>query len=159
MPPSDPRCPARGGAVRHSRTLGAVYRRELRGSLARRWIAGLFSIRASGLLRNGCFPGELLAVLGGFRSWSGFAERVAAKIAPAVGRARAAELVTNAVKAAERSGSTFADVVAGTPELAAALSADDIAGLASPDTYLGVADMFRQRLIAGAANRRSPGKP
>ena len=67
-------------------------------------------------------------------------------------------MVMNAVKAAERSGSTFADTVAGTPELAALMLTDDIAGLAVPDTYLGIADAFRQRLIARAIDVRPPGK-
>jgi 3-carboxy-cis,cis-muconate cycloisomerase len=79
-----------------------------------------------------------------------FAERVAVTIAPAVGRAKAAEMVKNAIGAAQRSGSTFAEAVAGMPQLAALMSADDLAGLAVPENYLGVADMFRQRLIASA---------
>ena len=63
-------------------------------------------------------------------------------------------MVKNAMAAAERSGSTFAEAVAGMPELAALLPADDIAGLAVPENYLGVADAFRQRLIASATNAR-----
>jgi 3-carboxy-cis,cis-muconate cycloisomerase len=87
-----------------------------------------------------------------------FAERLTMKIAPAVGRARAAELVKHAIDSVGTSGSTFADVVAGTPELAGLLSADDIAGLSQPDTYLGAAGAFRQRLIARAAGARPSGK-
>jgi 3-carboxy-cis,cis-muconate cycloisomerase len=87
-----------------------------------------------------------------------FAERLAMTIAPAVGRARAAELVKQAVDAVGKSGSTFTDVVARTPEIAALLSADDIASLCQPDTYLGAADAFRRRLIARAGVVLSSGK-
>ena len=86
-----------------------------------------------------------------------FAERVAVAIAPAVGRARAAELVKGAVEAAERSGSNFADTVSRTPEIASLLP-DDIAGLSEPDTYLGTADTFRQRLIEASTDVRPLGK-
>jgi 3-carboxy-cis,cis-muconate cycloisomerase len=79
-----------------------------------------------------------------------FAERVAVTIAPAVGRAKAAELVKNAIAAAQRSGLTFAETVAGMPEIAGLMPADDLAGLAVPENYLGSADTFRQRLIASA---------
>lgn len=87
-----------------------------------------------------------------------FAERLASTIAPAVGRARAADLVKDAVKTTHQTGSTFADVVAGTAELAALLSPYDLAGLSKPDTYLGSADAFRQRLLARGADVRSPEK-
>jgi hypothetical protein len=36
------------------------------------------------------------------------------------------------------------------PEIAALMPADDLAGLAVPENYLGSADTFRQRLIASA---------
>jgi 3-carboxy-cis,cis-muconate cycloisomerase len=87
-----------------------------------------------------------------------FAERVAVTVTPAVGRAKAAELAKRAIDNAQRSGSTFAEAVAEMPELAAAMSAEDIAGLAVPENYLGVADAFRQRLIASAALARPAGK-
>ena len=86
-----------------------------------------------------------------------FAERVVVSIAPKVGRKRAAEMVKRAVEVAQQSGSTFADAVARTPELAALMTADDIARLAAPDAHLGAADVFRQRLIA-AGNARTLGK-
>jgi 3-carboxy-cis,cis-muconate cycloisomerase len=79
-----------------------------------------------------------------------FAERVAVTITPAVGRAKAVELVKNAIAAAQRSGLTFAETVASMPEIAALMPADDLAGLAVPENYLGAADTFRQRLIASA---------
>jgi len=87
-----------------------------------------------------------------------FAERAAVTIAPTVGRARAAELVKTAVEAAQKPEATFAAAVAGMPELAALMPADDIAGLTVPEHYLGVADTFRQRLIASAAHARPSGK-
>ena len=87
-----------------------------------------------------------------------FAERVAVTITPAVGRAKAADLVKQAIAAAQRTGSTFAEAVAGMPELAALMSADDVAGLAVPENYLGAADAFRQRLLASATHPRPSGK-
>ena len=86
-----------------------------------------------------------------------FAERLAMTIAPKVGRTRAAELVRNAVTAARQSGATLADAVAAMPELSSLLSAADVAGLSMPDTYLGSADRFRQRLLTSAA-ALPPGK-
>ena len=86
-----------------------------------------------------------------------FAERLAMMIAPRVGRTRAAELVRNAVAAAQQSGATLTEAVAAMPELSSLLSAADVAGLAVPETYLGSADRFRQRLLASAA-ALTPGK-
>jgi len=79
-------------------------------------------------------------------------------IGPKVGRTRAAELVKKAVAAAQQSGATLTDAVAAIPELSSLLSAADVAGLAVPDTYLGSADRFRQRLLASAADPFTPGK-
>jgi 3-carboxy-cis,cis-muconate cycloisomerase len=87
-----------------------------------------------------------------------FAERIATTITSAVGRARAADMVKTAIGASQRSGSTLAETVAHTPELAALMSPDDIAGLAVPENYLGAADAFRQRLIASATHARPSGK-
>jgi 3-carboxy-cis,cis-muconate cycloisomerase len=81
-----------------------------------------------------------------------FAERVAVTIAPKVGRTRAAELVSTAVAAAQQSGATLTEAVAAIPELASLLSAADLAELAEPGTYLGSANEFRERLLAGAAD-------
>ena len=86
-----------------------------------------------------------------------FAERLAMTIAPQVGRTRAAELVRSAVAAAQQSGATLTDAVAAMPELSSLLSAAEVAGLAVPDTYLGSADRFRQRLLTSAA-ALPPGK-
>ena len=87
-----------------------------------------------------------------------FAERLRLAIAPAVGRATAADLVKTAVSTAQRSGRTLADVVAATPELSALLSADDITALVVPETYLGLADQFRRRLLAAAVDDVASGK-
>jgi 3-carboxy-cis,cis-muconate cycloisomerase len=87
-----------------------------------------------------------------------FAERLSVTLAPIVGRARAAELVKSAVQETQRTGSTFADVVRGTPELAAMLSVSDLAGLGTPETYVGSAETFRQRLLARGAGAQPHGK-
>src|SRR4029453_16185784 len=86
-----------------------------------------------------------------------FAERLAMTIAPNLGRTRVAELVRNAVAAAQQSGATLADAVAAMPELSSLLSAADVAGLAVPHTYLVSAHRFRQRLLTSAA-ALPPGK-
>jgi 3-carboxy-cis,cis-muconate cycloisomerase len=87
-----------------------------------------------------------------------FAERVVMTITPVVGRAKAADMVKNAMDSAKRSGLTFAESVAAMPELATLISTDDIAGLTVPEHYLGAADAFRQRLIASATHGRPSGK-
>jgi 3-carboxy-cis,cis-muconate cycloisomerase len=62
-----------------------------------------------------------------------FAERLAALVGGRTDRMRAARLVREA-----------------SPELAALLSADELAGIDDPRRYLGAAEAFRQRLLAGA---------
>lgn len=80
-----------------------------------------------------------------------FAERLTMKLAPELGRSRAAALVKAAVEETARSGRLFSEVVAATPELAAALEANGAADLVNAETYLGSADVFRARLLAAAA--------
>jgi hypothetical protein len=49
---------------------------------------------------------------------------------------------------ADRLGITLAEAVANTPALASLVSADERALLEKPETYLGMAETFRRRLIA-----------
>jgi 3-carboxy-cis,cis-muconate cycloisomerase len=77
-----------------------------------------------------------------------FAERVMLAAAPGLGRARARELVEEALGRAQADGQTFADVVRSHRELAQAIPADVLTTLDDPRAYLGAADTLRQRLLA-----------
>jgi 3-carboxy-cis,cis-muconate cycloisomerase len=80
-----------------------------------------------------------------------FAERVAMRLTPAIGRARASALVKEAVERAGRSGRSLVDVMAEAPELSAGLDARDRAELFDAGSYLGSADLFRTRLSTAAS--------
>ncbi len=84
-----------------------------------------------------------------------FAERLTLHLAPVLGRRRAVQLVKAAVEETARSGRTFADVVASTPDLAAVIDASERDSLFRVDTYLGSAEVFRARLLATAAHSGS----
>jgi 3-carboxy-cis,cis-muconate cycloisomerase len=84
-----------------------------------------------------------------------FAERLTMRLAPELGRSRAAALVKAAVEESMRSGRSLADVVAATPELAQRIATSERAGLFTADSYLGSAEVFRARLLAGAATAGS----
>jgi 3-carboxy-cis,cis-muconate cycloisomerase len=72
-------------------------------------------------------------------------------LVPHVGRARAGELVSEAIAESRRSSRALADVVASMPDVAVHLTAHEAAALAAPERYLGVAEAFRQRLIERAS--------
>ena len=78
------------------------------------------------------------------------AEHLALLLAPAIGRAKAADLAAQAAAESAASNRPLAVVVAGMAEAAAHLSPGDLERLASPDAYLGSADVFRRRLIDAA---------
>jgi 3-carboxy-cis,cis-muconate cycloisomerase len=80
-----------------------------------------------------------------------FAERLALRLAPLLGRGRAVELVKAAVEEVARSGRTLADVVASTPDLSTVIDASERDRLFRADTYLGSAEAFRVRLLESAA--------
>jgi adenylosuccinate lyase len=84
-----------------------------------------------------------LAISGGLIN----SEAVMMRLAEAVGRSQAKELVTAASKKAMRSGQSFADVLAAEPEIARHLSAGDIAKLLEPDSYLGEAAAAVDRVL------------
>jgi adenylosuccinate lyase len=68
--------------------------------------------------------------------------------APTLGRARAQELVQEALAGSQADGRRFADVVRSHGELAQVIPADVLSTLDDPRAYLGAAETFRQRLLA-----------
>jgi 3-carboxy-cis,cis-muconate cycloisomerase len=75
-----------------------------------------------------------------------FAERAMTRLAPTLGREKAARAIADAVAAAAR-GESFAQTLLANREASAALTDDERKTLESPDAYLGSAEQFRRRLI------------
>jgi len=69
---------------------------------------------------------------------------------PTLGRARARELVQEALARAQAEGVSLADAVRGHAELARILSDADRHSLDDPRAYLGPAEILRRRLLASA---------
>jgi 3-carboxy-cis,cis-muconate cycloisomerase len=78
-----------------------------------------------------------------------FAERAMMLLARSMGRDTAHHLVRDAAAGAAAKGQDFADALAATPQVREALTAAEIASLTDPDTYLGVAEQLRRRLLGG----------
>jgi 3-carboxy-cis,cis-muconate cycloisomerase len=76
-----------------------------------------------------------------------FAERAMMQLGPALGRDRAHELVSRAAEAAIRNGTSLSDGLGAMPEVAAAMSAKDMASLDQPEEYLGAAEAMRKALL------------
>ncbi len=76
-----------------------------------------------------------------------FAERLTMLLAPAVGREQAVHLAGAAASACEASGQPFSAVVAGMPDVTRVLTPAQVADLDTPESYLGAAETFRQRLM------------
>lgn len=74
------------------------------------------------------------------------AERAALLLTPALGRDAAHQLVAAAAARAASTGQTLATILGADPA-AAALTREDLGSLDRPDTYLGVADALRRRLL------------
>jgi 3-carboxy-cis,cis-muconate cycloisomerase len=82
------------------------------------------------------------------------AERVAAALAPALGRLRAHELVAAASAAAVAGARPFGEVLAADPAVTAHLDPGRLATLLDPAGYLGSAQAFIDRALAAHARRR-----
>ena len=78
-----------------------------------------------------------------------FAERAMMLLARSMGRDTAHHLVRDAAAGAAAKGQGFADALAAMPQVREALTAAEIASLTDPDTYLGVAEQLRRRLLGG----------
>ncbi|MCN9244719.1 3-carboxy-cis,cis-muconate cycloisomerase [Streptomyces sp. RY43-2] len=73
-------------------------------------------------------------------------ERVAARLAPALGRTRAKALLTEAARTAETTGRPLAEVLAGLPDLPDEV-AGDLAALCDPANYTGAAAALVDRAL------------
>ena len=85
-------------------------------------------------------------------------ESLASALGAKLGRARAQELVGEAVRKAGGEDSSLATAAAASPEIAGALGADGIAAALDPAAYLGQAEEIVDRAIA-AHHRRPTGGP
>jgi 3-carboxy-cis,cis-muconate cycloisomerase len=74
-------------------------------------------------------------------------ERIAAALAPAVGRTRAKELLTAASRRAAAEGMALADALAEEPELAGLLSKERLRDLTDPARYVGSAGPLVDRAL------------
>jgi 3-carboxy-cis,cis-muconate cycloisomerase len=76
------------------------------------------------------------------------AEQVAAGLAPALGRSAAHDLVARVAAAAADQGRPFADLLAATPEVTAALTPGELAATLDPTAALGSAGAIVDRALA-----------
>lgn len=83
------------------------------------------------------------------------AERVAASLAPALGRLEAHDLVAKASTEATAGGRSFADALRAHPAVHDRLNASDIDALLDPSGYLGSTDAFIDRALEAHAARRT----
>jgi len=78
------------------------------------------------------------------------AERVMMRLAISVGRDEAYRVVKAAFGESRRTGSSFAEALAESPEMRAHVPASEIAEVMDPERYLGVAEVLRRRLLDAA---------
>jgi 3-carboxy-cis,cis-muconate cycloisomerase len=76
-------------------------------------------------------------------------ERVAAVLAPRLGKARTKELLTRAVAEADRTGGSLAAVLAALPDVAEHLTETQLKALLDPAGYTGAAPALLDRELAG----------
>lgn len=79
-----------------------------------------------------------------------FAEKVIALASAALGREAAEKLVSEALERSRSSGKRFAQVLSRVPEIAGALSTEELSHLETPEAYLGMAETFRVQLLSTA---------
>jgi 3-carboxy-cis,cis-muconate cycloisomerase len=77
-----------------------------------------------------------------------FAERAMMRVGDTLGRDAAHRLVRGAIQRTRENGESFSRALRATPELARVLSDDDLRTIDEADSYLGMAETFRQRLLA-----------
>jgi 3-carboxy-cis,cis-muconate cycloisomerase len=78
-----------------------------------------------------------------------FAERAMILLASALGREEAQKLIQEVTRRSVSEGKSLVDVLRETLEITNVLDADTLASLDDPRAYLGVAEEFRKRLLAG----------
>lgn len=74
-------------------------------------------------------------------------ERIAAVLAPRIGKAAAQRVLSEASAVAARTGRPLHEVLAGAPELRGRLGADELAGLCDPVRYTGAAGALVDRAL------------
>ena len=79
-----------------------------------------------------------------------FAERAMMKAGSALGRDVAHKLVQGAIQRARASGEPLGQTLRETAEIARVLTEDDLRMMDETDSYLGMAETFRRRLLASA---------
>jgi 3-carboxy-cis,cis-muconate cycloisomerase len=84
-----------------------------------------------------------------------FAERAMVLLSNAMGRDVAHRILEEAVHKSTKQGKRLSEILAGMPDVTAHLEPSTIRGLEEPDRYLGVAERFRQRLLAGNSSAES----
>jgi 3-carboxy-cis,cis-muconate cycloisomerase len=84
-----------------------------------------------------------------------FAERVMMRVAPALGRDRAHELLREALDRTRLTRAPLRDVLRGIPEIAALLTDTELRAIDDPAGYLGSAELFRRRLLDESSERVS----
>jgi 3-carboxy-cis,cis-muconate cycloisomerase len=77
-----------------------------------------------------------------------FAERAMMKAGSALGRGEAHALVQTAIQRSRASGEPLGRALRATPEIARVLNEDDFRMMDETDSYLGMAETFRRRLLA-----------
>ncbi|MFF5446450.1 lyase family protein [Streptomyces sp. NPDC012888] len=78
-------------------------------------------------------------------------ERIAAVLAPRLGKVPAKRLLTEASTTAQRTGTPLAEVLAGTPELSGHFTADRLRELCDPSGYTGAAPHLVDRALGDTA--------
>ena len=76
-----------------------------------------------------------------------FAERAMVLLAPAIGRQRAAGVISAALADAALRHTTFPEALAANADARGAVEATVLSALGDPEAYLGSAEYFRRRLI------------
>ena len=84
-------------------------------------------------------------------------ERVAAALAPALGRQPAEALVAQACRAAAQDGRPLLEALSAEPAIGTRLSPPQLAALLDPTSYLGSSDTFVDRALAAHRERREQG--
>jgi 3-carboxy-cis,cis-muconate cycloisomerase len=77
-----------------------------------------------------------------------FAERVMMSAGAALGREEAHGLVRGVIERTRASGEPLGRALRATPEIQRVLTEDDLRRIDEADSYLGMAETFRQRLLA-----------
>jgi 3-carboxy-cis,cis-muconate cycloisomerase len=84
-----------------------------------------------------------------------FAERAMMLLGRKVGRDTAHQLLEKATRKSVEEGRRLADVLSEMPEVSRHLDAAVLRSLEVPEQYLGVADEFRERLLASPERQNS----